>query len=337
MQAAGNPQETLREGENMKTKFKMETAVSFFLIMFMAAGAFALDYPQKPVTFIVPYPAGGRTDTIGRLYAQVFQNHLGQAVVIVNKPGAGGAIGAREAIKAVPDGYTLAFAAAGLVASKYTLPEHVDFTKSLEPIARVNFDPMFLVVAEKMGMETLKDLIAFGRKNPRKIKMGAQQGSAMFLYGNAFMKAMGIEPNYIYFSGGGEAKVALAGGHIDIYFDAAYAYEPLVDAKKVRFLAVSAEKRHPRHPHVPTFKEEGIPMIWGGWEGLFAPKGTPPAVLQFLEETARKTCGDKPLLAMAEKSQVTISYLNRAEFINFIARDDKTYREIATELGLYKP
>ena len=308
-----------------------------FFLLSMFTCAWAVDFPKKPISLIVPYAAGGRTDMIARIFIQYWQKNLGQSVVVVNKPGAGSILGTMEVIKSNPDGYTLVMGSTALLASKYTFPEQVELLRNMAPVGRVDFDPMFLVASQKSGFESLKDMIAFGKKNPKKVKMAAQQGSGMYLYTCAFMKTIGIEPTYIYFQGGGETKVAMAGGHVDLYFDAAYVYEPLVDAQKARFLAVSGEKRQGRHTEVPTLKEQGVSMVWGGWNGVLAPKTTPPDVLQVLEDAMKKTVADKGLLETADKNQISIGYLNRQEFSAFLESEDKNFREIATEIGLYKP
>lgn len=323
----------------MKKRFLISCVVAVFLLLIsiLLQVASAVDYPKKPVTIIVPYSAGGRTDTIARIFIQVFSKNIGQSAVVVNKPGAGSALGTMEVTKSNPDGYTLALTSTAVVASKYMIPEEIDLLNGLEPISRLDFEPMFLVASTKSNFKNLKELIDFGKKNPKKIRVGAQRGSAMFLYTHAFMKAAGIDVIYVQFPGGGEAKVALAGGHIDLYFDAGYIYKPLVDGQKAIFLGISSERRHGSYQDIPAFKEQGIDVSWGAWQGLFAPKGTHSDIIQILEKAVEKSLSDSKLLETAEKNQISINYQNRKDFVNFLKNEDNNYRELAIELGIYKP
>jgi tripartite-type tricarboxylate transporter receptor subunit TctC len=299
--------------------------------------ASTIDYPKNPITLVAPYPAGGRTDLIGRIFIQTFSKYLKQPVVLVNKAGAGTVLGTLEVIKANPDGYTLGILSNGLVASHYVLPDTPVLWKDLETIAMFNFDPTCMAAAEKTGFKNLKELIAFAKKNPKELSTGINQGTATSLYTFAFMKLAGIEVTYVPFKGGGEGKTALAGGHIDAHFDAPYIYKPLVDAQKVRFMGISSVSRDRFFPDIPTFKEQGLDITWGSWHGIFAPKGTPPEVIQVLEKAIEKTVADKELLDMFNKNQISIVYKNQPEYIRFLENEDKVYQETATETGIYKP
>ena len=303
----------------------------------LLSGAHAADYPKKPVTLIVPYPAGGRTDLLGRIFVQVFSKHLTQPAVVTNKAGAGTVLGTTEVIKADPDGYTLGLLSNGLVASHYMLPDTIQLWKEVEPVAMINFDPTVLVASEKTGFKSLKELIAFAKKNPKKLNVGINQGTATSLYTVAFMKTAGIEGVYVPFKGGGEGKAAIAGGHIDAHCDAAYIYKPIVDAQKARFMGISSERRDPFFPDIPTFKEQGVDISWGTWHGIFTPKKTPPEIIETLEKAIEKTLADKELIEMMNKNQLAIVYKDRQQYARFLENEDRVYREEAIEMGLYNP
>ena len=302
-----------------------------------AQEASTIDYPKKPITLVAPYPAGGRTDLIGRIFIQTFSKYLKQPVVLVNKAGAGTVLGTLEVIKADPDGYTLGIFSNGLLASHYVLPDTPVLWKDLETIAMFNFDPTCMATSKKTGFENLKEIIAFAKINPKKLSVGVNQGTATSLYTFAFMKMAGVEVTYVPFKGGGEGKTALAGGHIDAHFDAPYIYKPLVDAEKAKFMGISSVNRDRFFPDIPTFKEQGLDITWGSWHGIFAPKGAPSEIIQVLEKAIEKTVADKELLDMFNKNQISIVYKNQPDYIRFLENEDKVYGEVATEMGIYKP
>lgn len=306
-------------------------------MIFFSQGAMALDYPKKPITLVVPYAAGGRTDLVGRLMAQVLQKYVKQPVVVVAKPGAGTVLGTMEVIKADPDGYTLGLFSNALIASHYVLPDTPVLWKQLETIANINFDPTCMAVSTKTGFENLKQLIAFAKKNPKKLAVGINQGTATSLYTFAFMKLAGIEVVYVPFKGGGEGKIALAGGHVDAHFDAPYIYKPLVDAQKARFMGITSEARDKDFPEIPTLKEQGVDITWGSWNGIFAPKGTSMEIIQFLEKAVESAVRDQALLDMYTKNQISIAFKNRPDYIRFLENEERVYREQAIDTGLYKP
>ena len=297
--------------------------------------AHAANYPQKPITLIVPYPAGGRTDLLARIFAQSLSKHFAQPVVVTNKPGAGTVLGTMEVIKAEPDGYILGIFSNGLIASHYVLPDTIQLWKELEPVAMINFDPTVMVVSEKSGFKNLKELIAFAKKNPKKLNVGINQGTATSLYTVFFMKTAGIEVTYVPFKGGGEAKIAIAGGHLDAHFDAAYTYKPLVDSQKARFMGMASERRDLFFPDIPTFKEQGVDIAWGAWHGIFSPKKTSPEIIEILERGIEKTLAYKELKDMMNKNQLAIDYKNRQQFIRFLENEDRVYKEVASEMGIY--
>lgn len=315
--------------------FWLATIVSMFLLSpFVVSAA---DFPKKPITLIVAYPPGGTTDTTARMFAQVLSKNVAQPVTVINKPGAGTALGTLEVINSEPDGYTLGFFSNALLSSQYTLPDPVDL-KGIEPIAMLTLDPATLGVAETTPFKNLGDLISFAKKNPGKLKLAYEPGTATtHLHLVEFTKIAKIDVALVPFKGGGETKVALAGGHVDAAFNPYSTYQPLVDAKKVRIIAVAAERRQTFYPDIPTLKQGGIDAAFGTWHGIFAPKKTPPDIMQTLEKMIEKTAKDKELLDLLNKNSIPIDYRNQQGFVKFLANEDRVYRETATELGLYKP
>jgi putative tricarboxylic transport membrane protein len=203
-----------------------------------------------------------------------------------------------------------------------------------------SLDPNVVAISEKTPLNNLNELIAFAKKNPKQLSVGIHSGTATaHLYMVAFMKMAGIDANvnYIPFKGGGDAKVALAGGHINLTTDVFGIFKPLLDAKKIKILGPASDVRHPLCPDIPTLKEQGVDIAWGTWHGVFAPKGTSSDIFQLLEKAIETTTKDKELLDLMNKNMFPIAYRNRQEFIRFLEKEDKIYKEIATETGLYQP
>jgi tripartite-type tricarboxylate transporter receptor subunit TctC len=305
---------------------------SSLLFLVSVSTAAALDYPRKAVNVINAYAAGGRTDMIGRLFVQVFSKYLKQPAVILNKPGAGTVTGTMEVVNAEPDGHTLGLFSNGLVAAHYTLPDTIQLWKELEPISMFNFDSTVIVVSEKTGFKNLQDLITFVKKNPKKLRVGVTPGSGTALSITYFMTTLGLDVLYIPFKGGGDIVPALAGGHIDFYFDAPLVYKSQVDAQKARFLGILASRRSEFFPDIPTLKEQGVDMVVGAFHGLFAPRKTSPEIIQFLETSIERTTKDKEFIDIMKKNQVSIEYKNRQEFMNYLEKEDGVYKKVAKEI-----
>jgi tripartite-type tricarboxylate transporter receptor subunit TctC len=192
--------------------------------------------------FIVPFPAGGRTDLTARIVAQHLERHLGAPALVVNKAGAGGVGGAKEVALARPDGYTLGFFSTGVVTAQYTVPTPTDL-KDYEVVSVVNVDPAALAVQERSPWRTLADLVDYGKKNPGKIRIGMIPGASAQIFAGGFAKAAGIQVTNVPFKGDADGAVALAGGHIEAHVAVPVSYKALVEAKKVRILGVAAEVR----------------------------------------------------------------------------------------------
>jgi hypothetical protein len=176
-------------------------------------GAQAQEYPTRSITIIAPYPPGGRTDLCGRTLAQFLKTELGQPVVVINKPGASGVLGAKEVASAAPDGYTLGLFSTGFLTAQYTVPTPTD-VKGYELIALINMDPAVIAVPEVRGWHTLPDYVRYAKENPGKVRVGIDAGSSAQIFAAAFAEKAGTEVTNVPFRGGGERTVALAGGHI---------------------------------------------------------------------------------------------------------------------------
>jgi tripartite-type tricarboxylate transporter receptor subunit TctC len=242
-------------------------------------------YPDKPIKIVVPWPAGGLVDAAARLVSDKLQAELGQPVIVENKAGAGGALGADMVAKSAPDGYTLLLSTSALnmnVALGAKLP--FNFTKDLEPIALVALAPSFLVVSSSSNIKTVKELIANAKANPGKsFYASAGQGTPAHLSAELFKTVMVLDIVHVPYKGGPPAMIDQIAGLIDFHFANASVALPQIKAGKVRALAVTSSNRFPTLPDVPTMVQAGVPNFEADqWLGIFAPKGTPSAIIEKL-------------------------------------------------------
>jgi tripartite-type tricarboxylate transporter receptor subunit TctC len=290
-------------------------------------------YPEKSVTFVVPFPPGGRTDLTARLITQHLPKHLGQSAVVVNKAGAGGVIGAKEVAGAAPDGYTLGIFSTAVVTAQYTVPTPTDL-EDYEAIAVVNVDPMALAVKADAPWKTVKELVAYGRANPGELRIGMIPGASAQIFAAGFTNAAGLKGTYVPFKGDAPGAAALAGGHIDVHVAVPVSYKALVEAGKIRMLGVAAESRSALYREVPTFRENGVDFVIGSFHIVFAPRGTPAGVLRVLEAALHKTMHEPELVKQMAASSLGHAYLNRKDTAAFLKRQDAIYREVIDAVGM---
>lgn len=298
-----------------------------------APNAIAQTYPARAVNFVVPFPAGGRTDVAARVITQFIERHLGAPAVVVNKAGAGGVLGAKEVSQARPDGYTLGFFSTGAVTAQYTVPTPIDL-KDYELVAIVNVDPAAIAVAEGAPWKTIQDVVKYARDNPGKFRIGAQMGASAHVFAGAFAKAAGIQVTYVPLKGDADGAVAVAGGHIEAHIGVPVSYKSLVEAKKLRILGVADDKRSPLYKDIPTWKEQGVDVVIASFHGVFTPRGTPPEVLKVLETAIEKTMREKDVKDKMEAFGLGWVYLGRKDGAVYLAQQDATFRALIQELGM---
>jgi len=292
----------------------------------------AQQFPAKEVQIIIPYAPGGATDLIFRALAASTQQHLGKAVVVVNRAGGGGAVGFTEAAQAKPDGYTLA----SVITPVTILPHQVKtaFTyQSFEPIINVVQDPAMLQVRADAPWKTLKEFLDYARNNPGMITVGnSGAGGGVHLIAMAFERAAGVKFNHIPFAGGGPSVAALLGGHVHAVSVSPPEGIAHVKAGKLRIMALFSEKRMVDFPDVSTVREQGIDFTMGQWRGLAAPKGTPPEVIKILHDAFRKGMEDPAFIKNAADMSVMLSYVGPAEFGRMMAADHERYAKLIAEM-----
>jgi len=309
--------------------------ISVLVAVFVIAWGYpilAADFPTKEVQIIVPWAAGGATDLIFRALAAPTEKYLGKAVIVVNRPGGGGAVGYTEAAQAAPDGHTIVSAITPLT----ILPHQVKtaFTyKSFDPIINVSTDPSMFLARPDAPWKDLKEFVNYAKQNPNMVTVGnSGAGGGVHLVALAFEKAAGVKFNHIPFSGGGPSVTALLGGHINVVSVSPPEGISQVQAGKLKILALFADKRLAMFPDVPTVKEQGINFAMGMWRGLAAPKGTPPDALKKLHDAFKKGMEDPAFKKSAADMAVSIHYLGPEDFGKLMASEDKVYADLVKEV-----
>ena len=274
----------------------LATLVSFLLL---AAGAAWAQYPTKPVKMIVPYPPGGATDVIGRILAQRLSAVLGQQVVVDNRGGAGGDIGAEAAAKSPPDGYTILLAALTSHSIMSTLEKDTirySLERDLVPVALAGYVPLVWVVHPSLPVKTLKELIAYARANPGKLTYASSgAGAPQRMCAELFKHKIGADMLHIPYKGSGPAMTDLVGGQVVTMCETVPASIAMIKAGKLRALAVTTAQRISMLPDVPTAAEAGLPGIEvSSLFGVMVPAGTPKPIVDRLNADIQK------VLAMPE-------------------------------------
>ncbi|SHL07690.1 Tripartite-type tricarboxylate transporter, receptor component TctC [Bradyrhizobium lablabi] len=260
-----------------------------------AGNAAAENYPARPITMIVPFPAGGATDTLARFLAEKMRGILGQPIIIENVAGAAGSIGVGRAVRSPADGYTLSIGTSTthmLTGGLYTLS--FDLLKDLAPIILIGSEPLLIVGKKDLPADDLKGLIAYLKANPDKASVGiAGVGAAGHLAGISFQKATGTKFQFVPYRGNAPAMQDLLAGQIDFMIEPSSNFKSLVAAGSVKPFAVTGKARLPSSPNIPTADEAGLPGFFASlWYGLWVPKNTPKDIVATLNATMVRVLAD---------------------------------------------
>ena len=258
-------------------------------------GAAQAQYPTRPVTIVVPFAAGGPTDTVARIIGERMRQSLGQTIVIENTTGAAGSIGVGRVARAAPDGYTVGIGHWSThVVNGAIYPLGYDLLKDLDPVALLPANPQLIVTGTKVAAKDLKELIAWVKENQSKISGGtAGVGSASHIGGIYFQQKTGTSYPFVPYRGTGPAIQDLIGGQIDLMVDQSSNSLPQVQNGKLRAFAVTANKRLPSAPDIPTVDEAGLPGFYiSVWHGLWVPHGTPKEAIARLTTAAQDALAD---------------------------------------------
>ncbi len=292
-------------------------------------------YPNRSIELIVPYGPGGSTDIVGRIVAQRLQERLGQNVVVLNRPGASGTTGLLAAMRATPDGYTIAnsYTAEAVVVPQISKTHKHSVLDDLEPIAITGLVPVVLMVSKNLKANTLQEFIAEVRANPGKFTFGGGVGSPPHVMGAWMNRLRGLSVQHVPYRGGAQGINDVVGGHIDMFYGGIAAGKAAIDSGGVKPIALTGDKRSTALPNVPTFKEAGVPEFdLASWTVLLAPKGTPAEVLAILRKETLAALDDPRTREALAKQGVEKS--DTQDVRAFIKKESDAFGRAVRELGI---
>lgn len=309
-----------------------------FAFAITASAAPAQTFPSKPITLVVPFPAGGALDAVARPMAEAMRKTLGQPVVVENVAGAGGTVGTGNVARAAPDGYTILLGsvathaiAAGIYAK---LP--YDPIANFVPISQLTRGPLVLAAGPQVKSGTVGDLVAAAKSSPGTINYASTgNGTALHVAGELFKSAAGIAVQHVPYRGGGQAMTALMAGEVSYIIGNTQLVMPLISGGKIKALAVTGDRRLAALPDVPTFTQAGIPGVdVVTWFGLFAPAGTSPEIVQQLNTSASAALKSEAVqqsLATIGDEAVGSSV---ADFATFVKAEHQRWVQITRSAGI---
>ena len=310
-------------------------AVAIAAVTIAPATAQTAAWPSKQVRIVVPFPAGGTTDVVARLLAQRLQEAWGQTIIVENKTGAGGNIGATEVAKAANDGYTLLMASGSIV----TVNPHIyakmpfDAAKDFVPITNVAQGPMVIVVGPNVAAKNITELIALAKAKPGVLNFGsAGIGSQVHMAGENFLYTAGIDLKHVPYKGESLALTDVAGGSVEMLPGNLAAMLPFIKAGKVRALGVTSAERSPAAPDIPTVGESGLPgFVNVGWFGLLAPAGTPKDIIDKVQRDSANTLATDDTKQRLLAVGMTPVANNPAQFADAIRAESATWAKVVRE------
>jgi tripartite-type tricarboxylate transporter receptor subunit TctC len=306
--------------------------------LLLSAAANAQSWPTKTITFIVPFPAGGGTDAFARPLAGQLSRQLGKQVMIDNRGGAGGTLGAGIAAKAAPDGYTFFIGAAHHTIAPAIYPRlDYDIQKDFIPITVIATPPQVIVVnPQKVPVQDLKSLLELVRKNPGKFNYGsAGNGTSHHLAGELFKQQTKTFITHIPYRGAGPALQDLIAGQVDLMFDGLGSSSSHIKGGKIKALAVAAPMRAPGFPDVPTTAEAGVPGYEvSTWYGIWATKGTPGDIVERMGVEVQKALASPELKTIWQNSGSDIPHITQAQFSALIAAEINRWGQVVKESGV---
>lgn len=299
----------------------------------------AAEYPERPLTILTGYPAGGMVDIVARALSEGLKKKFTKGVGIISRPGGGGSLAVAELVQAKPDGYTL------ILAPLSTLVIHPQLNDlpyktpdDYEPIINVVSFYSLVTVKADAPWKTIQELVAAAKANPGKLRMGSPgEGTSSHLNFEEMKRLSGANFTHVPFSGWGESSPALLGGHIEALMAQPGEVKPLVDGGKLRVLMVSQAKRHPAYPDAPTAKELG----WGdtpsgAWFVFVAPKGTPGAVQKYIHDTVKTAMDDPQFVNTIKQRVIDIDYRAGDQLRADLRKEYKFHTDVLTRLGMIK-
>ena len=307
------------------------------LLAVLSPFAFAQAYPDKPIRVIVPVPAGGTPDVVARMVTPGLSNLLGQQLVVDNRGGAGGLIGAEMAARAIPDGYTLFFSSPGSLVILPYLQKHVNYDtlRDFTPISLVSVGPFLLITHPSVPAKSVKELLDMAKASPGKLNYAsAGNGAANHLAMELFKSMANVNITHIPYQGAPQAVTDLIGGSVNLMFNSIPPALQHIKAGRLRMLGVSSAKRSPQLPDVPTISEAGVAGYESiTWFGLLAPAKTPAPIVKRLNELLVKVVRAPELKAQFESQGYDPVGSSAAEFTTFIRGEAEKYSRVVKASG----
>jgi tripartite-type tricarboxylate transporter receptor subunit TctC len=314
-------------------------AMAALLAMALPAGA--ATYPDHTVKIVVPFSAGGGTDVLARLIAQNLHDKWNQPVVVENKPGASGAIGSRDVIRAAPDGYTLLMASTGalMAVSQSEGDSRFDVDKILSPIAIGAAPPYLLVVRKDLPAKSVSDLVKLAKEKPGGLTFGSSGvGAASHLSGVLFESEAGVKLLHVPYKGTGPAITDLLAGRIDLMFAPGPVAQPFIASGHIKALGVTDKRRSKFYPDVPTIDADGLPGYESvGWFGLLAPAHTPPQIVDAINAAIVAAMGTKDFETHLAALGAEPTMMTPEQFAGYINADVAKWTKLVKENGIQLP
>jgi len=312
----------------MKRRIFLGTTAALALLAGAPFAGFAADYPAKPITFVVPWPAGGTTDIIGRLLADAMSTDLGKPIAVVNRVGAGGSLGTKAVLDAPKDGYTVLVTTSGNQILT-PLAKNVGYTSAdFVPIGQVSSRTLALGVKADAPWKNLADLQKDAKANPGKYTFGAVPNVLPFLTLDQWTKMAGVQLTFVPQQGGAPGVTGTLGGHLSMVPESLSSMNSHLKAGTMRALAVFNEERDPAAPDVPTAKEQGFAMFGNPFTGLAVARGTPDAAVKRLRQSMAKVVMEPAFQDKAMKAGSNVTYLDGEAFGKVWARDWEAYAPV---------
>lgn len=314
--------------------------LSVGVVLFAVFGAFAGEpvYPDRPITMIVTFTAGGSSDVLARATADALSRGLGKQVVVDNRPGAGGHIGAELVAHATPDGYTILFGTNGTLGIGPALYKNLryDPQHDLTPIGLLHKLPLLLMVHPSVPAKNLAELIDYARKNPGKLSFAsAGVGTVSHLAGELFKKEANVDILHVPYKGGGSTFPDLLAGRVSMMLETIPTALPPVKSGQMRAIGVTTKKRSASAPDIPTLAESGLPGFdVSAWTGLFAPAGTPRAIIDRLNAETQKITGDKDYAALITSMGTDVASSTPEAFGAFVRADVARWTGVIQSSGI---
>jgi tripartite-type tricarboxylate transporter receptor subunit TctC len=300
-------------------------------------GTAAADYPDQPIRLVVPFPAGGGADTLARTVMPKVGQILGQPIVIDNRPGAGGNVGSELVAHATADGYTLLYGTNGTLAINPTLYGNLRFdpVKDFAPVAPMTLIAAMLIVNPDLPAHSVAELIRYAKANPGKVNFGsAGNGTTSHLAGELFKTMAEVDIVHVPYRGGAQAVTDLVGGQVQMMIEVMPNAYPLAKGGKVRGLAVTTARRFPTAPDIPTIDESGLAGFEvSAWDGVLAPAGTPPAIIDRLNAAITKALDDPEVRAALLARGAQPVPASPDEFARRIAAGAKKWSQVVRDSG----